>query len=119
LTADKNSLYRHCAPSGRSEAAAEGLGAVRREVEKGLAVGVGASAWSSGAGAGAGGTGAGVGASAASAGEAARARSAAPVGRGLARGSRGGRREEGLGFGSEAVMRRWEDDTDGGAMADE
>jgi len=113
LTADRNSLYRHCAPSGRSEAA-EGLGAVRRELEKGLAVGVGASAWSSGAGAGAG-----AGASAANAGEAVRARSAAAAGRGLARGSRGGRREEGFGFGSEAVMRRWEADTDGGAMADE
>lgn len=93
------------------------MGAVRRELEKGLTVGVGASAWSSGAGAGVG-AGAGAGASAASAGEAASARSAADAGRGLARGSRGGRREEGLGFGSEAVIRRWEADTDGGAMVD-
>jgi hypothetical protein len=36
----------------------------------------------------------------------------------LARGRRGGRREEGLGLGREAVMRRWEVDTEGGAMAD-
>jgi hypothetical protein len=35
----------------------------------------------------------------------------------LARGRRGGRREEGLGFGREAVIRRWEVDTEGGAMA--
>jgi hypothetical protein len=48
---EKRTMWRLSMPSGRSEADTDGFSTVRNELEKGLAVGAGASIWSLGVGA--------------------------------------------------------------------